>query len=831
VLHGLIVPAAVALISGVALSGRWPHARALAELLTLAGGLACAAAFAFRGRLIASFGLVVLALPFGWWLGVRAHEQAVARPLRVALRDRLTVGREGEPVLIEARLREDVLPGEDGAVLVADVTRVFDAAGWQPREGGVRLSVRGAQLADHTPAWRRGRCVRAPALLRVPVAFRNPGVPDADLQLARRGIQLVGSIKSASLVEPCGLASPWLERAGDARDAIRSAIARHVGAHGRRSAAITAAILIGDRAAIEEEVEERLRRAGTFHVIAISGGNIAVLTSVLLWTLAGLRAPPRRAAWLTIGGLAAYAAVVVRGPSVDRALLVALVYLAAGAAGVRAHPLALLATVATAVVLRDPHAAFDLGFALTFGATAGLVAVTPCLLDGLRWVAARAGQTAPVPAPCRALVLSIVATLAAEAAVLPIGAAGFGRVTFAGVILNIVAIPLMAVVQTAGLLTALLSPLAHAAAGTTGWVAHLAVTGLVESARLADAMPWLVRPVPPPAWWLLAAYAVALSLACAPAIRVSARLSAAGLAVCGALAMSTGWCPARSDPFSARLPRRWVEPPALRVTFLDVGQGDAVLVQFPGRRAMLVDTGGLPGASRFDIGRRVVSPALHALGVRRIDWLVLTHGDPDHAGGAIGVVEDWRPGEIWEGIPVRADAMLGPVAARAARDGIPWRRARAFDEVEVEGVGIRVWHPGPADWERQRVRNDDSVVIELRLGEVSIVLPGDIGQAVERRLAEVCSLGRFVVLKAAHHGSADSSDRAWLAALRPAAVVYSAGRGNWFGHPAPRAVARARAVGAELFRTDEDGAIQVIVTADRATIASFTGRWWSRRVG
>ena len=797
----------------------------------LATALAWAAGALVGRRLLASLAVVAFALPFGWWLGGRAHARAVERPLRAALREQLTTGREGEPVLVEARLREDALPGEDGAVLVLDVERVRTVEGWRGLRGGVRLSVRGVAVPRHATGWRRGRCLRAPALLREPATYRNPGVADADLQQARRGIELVGTVKSAALVEPCGGAAPWLERAGEARDALRAAISRHVAPFDPQSAAIVAAILIGDRAAIDDEVEERLRRAGTFHVIAISGGNIAVLTGVVLWMLAGVRAPPRRASALTMLALAAYAAVVVRGPSVDRALLVAFVYLAAGAADIRAHPLALLATVATSLVLVDPLTVFDLGFALTFGATAGLVAVMPRLLDIGRWAADRRGPARPLPKAISVLGLSVAATLAAETAVLPIGASGFGRITFAGVVLNVVAIPLMAVAQMAGLATALLSFSSETAAAWAGWTAHLAVTGLVESARLADVLPWLVRPVPPPAWWLLVVYSMALALACAPGVRPRVRWGGASVVVAGAVAMSAGWCPARSDPFTRRLPAAWVSGDALRVTFLDVGQGDAVLVQFPGGRAMLIDTGGLAPAARFDIGRRVISPALHAIGARALDWLVLTHGDPDHIGGAGAIVEDWQPREVWEGVPVRTHEPLDAVASRVRRARIPWRRVRSFDELEVDGVLVRVWHPGAPDWERERIRNDDSVVIELRVGDVSIVLPGDIGSLVERRLAESWRATRFCVLKAAHHGSASSSSREWLAALRPAAVVYSTGKGNRFGHPAPQVLRRTKDAGAETFRTDEDGAVQVIVSGDRVTIATFTGRWWSRRVG
>ena len=729
---------------------------------------------------------------------------------------------------MEGRLREDVTPSDDGALLLLDVERAgVQGEGWRPLRGGVRLSLNAAVPREVVTAWRRGRCVRMPALLREPGTFRNPGVPDADLQLARRGIQLVGQVKSAALVEVCGAAQGWAEAAGTVRDRTRDAVSRHVGTHAAQSAAIVLAILIGDRAAIDARVEDRLRRAGTFHVIAISGGNIAILTGVLFWLLSGVRAPPRGVAVVSMVALAAYGLCVVRGASVDRALFLALVCLGAGAFDVRAHPLALLATAAGGLVVFDPVVAFDVGFALTFGATAGLILLTPPLTRVWRAATSARGPGSRV---ADAVALSVSATIAAEAVVLPIGAVAFGRVSLAGIVLNLVAIPMMAVAQIAGIAVATFDRWCEPAAKAFGWAAHAAVWALLESARLVDAVPWLSQSVPPPSGWLIAAYATALVGTAAPVLAPRARSGCALAAVCGAVTIVAGAWPTAPADIARRLPRAWLDDLVVRVTFLDVGQGDAVVVQLPGGRSLLIDTGGLAGALRFDLARRVVSPALHALGVRRLDRLVLTHGDPDHAGAAEGVVEDWRPAEVWEGIPVPRHEALAALQSRAAALARPWRRVRASDELLVGSALVRVWHPGPEDWERQRVRNDDSIVLEVRVGDVSIVLPGDVGAAVEQRLVTQRRPGRVCILKAAHHGSAGSSSAEWLHALRPAAIVYSCGRGNWFGHPAPAVLQRAAEVGADSFRTDEDGAVQVIVTPDRVSIVTMRGRWWSRGV-
>jgi competence protein ComEC len=166
------------------------------------------------------------------------------------------------------------------------------------------------------------------------------------------------------------------------------------------------------------------------------------------------------------------------------------------------------------------------------------------------------------------------------------------------------------------------------------------------------------------------------------------------------------------------------------------------------------------------------------------------------------------------------------MAALAAASRVSWRTVVAGDRERAGGVDIRVLHPPLPEWERQRVRNDDSIVLELRLGDVAIVLPGDIAKEGEQAVAPQLSRAPVTVLKAPHHGSASSSTPAFLDAARPAAVVFSAGRGNRFGHPAPVVLQRYRERRALIFRTDEDGAI--VLDTDGRTLRFST---WSGRSG
>jgi competence protein ComEC len=420
----------------------------------------------------------------------------------------------------------------------------------------------------------------------------------------------------------------------------------------------------------------------------------------------------------------------------------------------------------------------------------------------------------------------MTATAAAEVALAPIGAALFGRVTCAGLLLNLAAIPLMTVVQAGSLAALGVWLVDRDLARACGYAVHVAARCLVDSARLVDLAPWLSRELAPPAWGLLAAYYSALILAL---LRTRVLRAASVLAAFLGLLIVIGAHATTRD--GVTLPR----PGVLRIVFLDVGQGDATLLMLPDRRAFLIDAGGLNaaplrdpmGGPVFDIGERVVSRALRAFGVRSLDTFVLTHADPDHIGGARTVVRSFRPRAIWDGVPVPPSDPLRSLAATADRIGAEWRTVQPGDHLRVADVDIDVLHPPPPEWERQRVRNDDSVVLIVRTGKVSVILPGDVGREGESHTLEhLARLGTSptTVLKAPHHGSATSSTKEFLDRVRPVAVIFSSGRANRFGHPAPVVVERYRAMGTTMFSTAEDGAVILDTDGESVTIRTWSGR-------
>ncbi len=415
------------------------------------------------------------------------------------------------------------------------------------------------------------------------------------------------------------------------------------------------------------------------------------------------------------------------------------------------------------------------------------------------------------------------ATIAAEGAVGPVTAHTFGLATLAGLALNIVAVPLMTVVQVSGLALLAGAAVHPILAAAPAAIARWSAAAIVDSAGLVDVIPWAAWTlVPPPLWLTVTAVAAWWAVWECRRPRLRAAAAVAWAAAVATIAIGPVWpavagptwfglpgaLPARRDT-PCRLSPVADEGAWLRVVALDVGQGDSTLIRFPGGTTWLVDAGGALAGSRFDVGARIVAPALRAQGVRQLEALLLTHADADHVGGAAGLIPLVPPARVWEGVPVAGLPVLDVVRRAAASAGAEWGAVATGRQARVGGVDVRVLHPPMPDWERRRPRNDDSVVLEVRLGAVSVILPGDVGPAIEATLGDALAPASLRVLKAAHHGSRASSTAAFLDAVHPAIVVASAGRANRHGHPDPAVLARVRERGAALYRTDRDGAIAI----------------------
>jgi competence protein ComEC len=589
-----------------------------------------------------------------------------------------------------------------------------------------------------------------------------------------------------------------------------------------RASALQVALILGDRRALSPEARHAYADTGTAHLLAISGMNLAIfgLGAFALARALVIRlrrhhpAPTRPAGWIAVAVTLAYASVILPSDASDRAL-VALTLALGGVClcyEVRApRTLALCVLVALTV---DPTALARAGFQLSLAATGGLIVSAPAT----RALAARLRSSRHLPDPriaklAVALGGLVVCDLFTFLATAPISLAWFGQASVHGLWVNLIAIPWMGLlVYPAGLLQLALAvavpPAAELLAPLVAFVSVCFETFILESGRLIGsqhAPAW-------PAWlgWTVAVLALFGALEPAPG---DATRSRPVLLVYAALGLVGLWWGFELFGPASR---------ALRVDVLDVGHGDAIALRLPDGGAMLVDAGGSfsEEASR-SLAERTLIPSLAALGVARLDLLVITHADLDHIGGAAALAERvpvarlWLPPCAWDSAPgqrLRAvvEAGGGVATPVAAQPPLAWGEV----SLEVLWPPAATRHP---DGRCSLASNDASLVLRVAWAGRSLLLTGDIEADAEEALAvEHGARLRSDVLKVPHHGSKTSSTLPLLDAVDARVALVSGVPGEPSRPPSPVVLQQLRMRGWPTFVTGEVGAISVTVAADGA---------------
>ncbi len=684
---------------------------------------------------------------------------------------------EGVDVQVVGRVAG--LPERDGERLrfLFDVETLTRQGRSYRTPGRIRLS-----WYRDAPPLTSGETWRLQVRLKRPRGYRNPGGFDYERWLFSAGIRATGYVRVHA--DNGHLADAWRGRAGV--DAVR---ARGVAAMSRllpdaAGRGVLAALGLGYRGDIDDAQWTVLRRTGTSHLVAISGLHVGLVAGlVFLLVRAGWARWPRAALWLAapraeaaaaVLGALGYAALAGFSIPTQRALIMVTVVMGAVLAARALRPARTLFVALALVLAWDPGALLGVGFWLSFAAV-GVILWT--------LVGERGGR----PAWRRWVSVQGAVTLG----LFPLLALAFGQVSLVAPLANLLAIPWVGfVVVPLTLAGVVFLPLSDTLAGLLLHGAHVALSALWPLLEgLADLPVALWQLPEPPLWTLPLAAAGVLALLLPRGIPLRA-LGAVMLMPVALVAAHPG-------------------PPAqgFRLTLLDVGQGLAMVVR-TARHTLVYDTG--PGfASGFDTGAAVVVPYLRSVGVQHVDRLLVSHGDSDHSGGVASVlaalpVEDLR----------RAPQPGEALHADNCQAGQRW----VWDEVE-----FAVLNP-VAGFDDPQEENDHSCVLRIRAGGHAALLTGDIERRAEvglvRRDREALSADLVVM---PHHGSATSSTRAFVAAVRPRLAWVSSGYANRWGFPKPEVVLRYREVGAEVWDSARYGALEISVDPRRGL--SAPRRW------
>jgi len=667
----------------------------------------------------------------------------------------------------------------------------------------------------NAPELRPGQRVRFPARLRLFRNFHNPGCYDYETAMSIRGFSCAASVSDGRRVVSMATAGTlgWMEsRIEKLRGPLRDWIRRTLPESER---GLLRALILGEKQEITPEEREAFQAAGLAHVLAVSGLHVGLVAwlafSAIRWILSRpyrllLAVDVRKVAALAVClPVTAYALTAGFHVSTQRALIMVLVYLFSVAAGREKDVWSTLCLAALLILAASPRALQTISFQLSFGAVIGILWLAPSIYRRLPNPFEKEGRVHGMAGRATAYMEGLLAaTLAAVLFLLPLTVFYFHRISLVSVPANLAVTPLLGLwVLPLGLLSALLFPLLPPVADLLLTGASLGASAMTAAARffagLDRAAVWVLTPN---RLELFLLYAVLVS----GIFALRGRLRPLFLISCLVLAADVGY---------------WVHETTLRrdlrVTYLDVGQGNAALVQFPHGKRMLVDGGGFR-LGHFDVGRMVVAPYLWRQKIGRIHTLVLSHPEADHMNGLGFIAEHFSPDTLWySGERVESESYRRFMAlVHAARVDVKTPGDPGIPD-EIEGVRVELLHPlretMGAEGLSRLDTNDRSLVLRLSHDGASFLFPGDIGSLVEamlvRRFGERL---RSDVLLAPHHGSNTSSCTAFLEHVRPTWCVISAGFGNRFGFPHPEVLDRLREAGVLIARTDRHGAIRMVAS-------------------
>lgn len=775
---------------------------------------------------------------------------------------------DGDTVTFELRageLRAEAASAEGGNV--------------PPAEGGIvplkekllaRVRLAAKEELRLAAQWRRGDRVRVSGELQRPNTAGNFGGFDYRAYLLRQRVHWTVSAKGAAAVAVLDDRPPWTAVPFRMADELRSRIGALMDSlYDEPDAGYMKGLVAGIEDDVDPDQYASFSRLGLTHVLAISGLHVGVVIFILLRLGALLRLTRERSLELAIAALPAYMLLTGASPSAVRACLMGMLALYMARRNKLRDGLHLLAAAALAMLIWDPLVIADVSFQLSFLVTAGLLLFVPVVSASL-----------PVRRPGLRSALAVAVT--AQAVSFPVTVYYFHQFHLLSLPANLVLVPFIsAVVMPLGMasvvLAALWHPLGAAAAEAAAWCNRLTDEAIAALASVPGMQTYWPQPS---LAWVLLSYALLFGAAellrrrqaeragrqaldellqGARAAAFDPRERAARVAYYApggpndaaeaTVPLTDGASPpAAADPdrrFS-RLPAAALAAAALlllvwgvrpawldrdaKVMFLDVGQGDSILVRTGEGKFALIDAGGTLNFRKkgdewrdkrdpYEVGKKTVVPLLKQRGVRSLDWLVLTHLDQDHIGGAAAVLAEIPVKRILFNGTIKPDSTVNRLFRMADDLGIPLYAAHAGMEwTWGTSARLTVLYPqedGGGAVPVAEEQNDLSVVLLLELYGRTFLLPGDLEAAGERAVDGMAANGppaAVDVLKVGHHGSRTSTTEEWLRRWRPREAVISVGRNNVYGHPNREVLERLAADGIAAYRTDENGEVQYRVT-------------------
>ncbi len=747
-----------------------------------AAAAAAAAAFLLLGFLSLSLLGPTLHIRAGLRLLMLATALALiglmAGSLRLgSLADSVLAGRLGQWVEVEVQVKRAANFSSNGVSFIGHATGARRRGGYFPVDEDVlvRISCRdecGAAWLDELAEGSRLRLEGTVAELE-----SKPGADfDYGLYLRRRGINVCLKVASQRVEALEGRRGGFAGLVDRLRQHARSSLA--AGGWGDASG-LFQGMVIGDTSQVDDGVIDDFRSSGLLHMLAVSGQNVVLLGFVIAAFCRGLRLSRRPAVLAAAAVIIIYVPLTGADASIMRAGSVGLLGLSADLLARQADRYHFMALAAALILTLNPNSLFDPGFQLSFAAVLSIFLVAP-LFDR------------PLSNLPGALKEPIAISAAAGIVTAPITLFHFNQVPLVSVPANVAAAPVAGPVMLLGVLAVVVEPLSSLLNWCITAAACLCTGYLIVVSRLFASVPGAVYVSESPGLMAVSGFYAMISVIVvinrkpefAGRIRLllRSRPLVIALALLLALLLYTGLSGRTADP-----------PSAFTVSFLDVGQGDATLLQDPQGATVLIDGG--PGSDILSL--------LRESGVERLDAVILTHPHADHMAGLDEVFSKYEVAAFYDAQQPGGGDGYSSLLELLERRGVAHQGLRSGQQLLFGGLTLSVYHPG--DWMRPDDTNANSVVLVASYGGLDILLPGD----AEGEVLMTLDLPEVEVYKAPHHGSRDPHISEVLESVDPECAVISVGEGNDYGHPSEDTLSELRESGAEVYRTDRQGTVRI----------------------